>query len=104
MSTADRASLACLRLERQAQIAAAKERIKEQGRVLKLINRHLEGGPDTVPGIAQATGLNTGEVLWYLMAMRKYGLAMEGEKQGGYFRYALSADPPSPDQEAAREA
>ncbi|MFH1035638.1 MAG: winged helix-turn-helix domain-containing protein [Pseudomonadota bacterium] len=103
MNTLDKETMARLRQEREPQIAAAKERIKEQSRVLKLIKGHLAQGPDTVPGIARATGLSPRQALWYLMAMRKYGLAVEGDKQGGYFRYALSPSQTPPDPEAARQ-
>lgn len=101
MSATDRDTLARLRGERAGQIAEVKERIREQGRAMKLIRRHLEQGPDTVPGIALATGLNPAQALWYVTAMRKYGLAIEGDKQGGYFLYALSPAKPPSDQEAA---
>ncbi len=102
MSNMDKDILARLRGERQAQVAAARERIREQGRVLRLIRRHLEKGPDTVPGIARATGLSPREALWFLTAMRKYGLASEGDKQGGYFQYALSSSEPPAGEEAAQ--
>jgi hypothetical protein len=89
MSGADKDTMARLRNERGDRVAAAKERIKEQVRALKLIKGHLAQGPDTVPGIATATGLSPAQALWYVTAMRKYGQAAEGVKRDGYFEYAL---------------
>jgi hypothetical protein len=99
MSHADKETLARLRQERGTQVAAAKERIKEQSRALKSIRGHLAQGPDTIPGIAQATGLSPRDALWYVTAMRKYGLAVEGDKRTGYFLYALPPSESPADQE-----
>ncbi len=99
MSVTDKEIMQRLRQERAAQVAAAKERIKRQAADLKLIRQHLGSGPATVPQIAGATGLNPAQVLWYLAAMRKYGQASEGDKQAGYFTYALAADTPAADGE-----
>lgn len=98
MSDLDKETMARLRAERKPLIEAAKRRVKEQVRVFRLIRQHLEKGPDTVPGLAQSTGLEPGQVLWHLTAMRKYGLAQEGDKQGGYFLYALAQTEPGPER------
>ena len=39
--------------------------------------------------MAQATGIEPGDVLWTLTAMRKYGQAVEDGVEGDYPRYAL---------------
>ncbi len=83
-------SLKELRQERSQWVEAARSRIKQTNQDLKLIKEQLAAGPRTVPQIAQATGLETHQVLWYVTAMRKYGLAVEGQKEGDYFQYALA--------------
>lgn len=53
------------------------------------IKKILKDGPMTVPQVAQATGIEPGDVLWTLTAMRKYGQAVEDGVDGDYPRYAL---------------
>ena len=79
-----------LREERSHSIKAAKARVKEQSRLIKKIKEELSGGGKTVPDVAAATEISPADVLWYLMALKKYGLISEGEKEGGYFRYHLA--------------
>ena len=43
--------------------------------------------PRTVPEVAQATGIPTEKVLWFLAAMRKYGLVVEAGMCGDYPLY-----------------
>ena len=76
-----------LRQERNHYIAAAKSRVKEQSKLIKKIRKELKNGGRTVPEIATATEISTADVLWYLMALKKYGLIIEGEKEDGYFKY-----------------
>ena len=83
-------SLKELRQERSQWVEAARGRIKQTNRDLKLIKEQLAQGPRTVPQLAQATGLEAHQVLWYVTAMRKYGQAVEGDKEGDYFQYALA--------------
>jgi len=78
-----------LKTARQAQIAAATGRMKEQRRAIKVIKERLAGGELTVPEIAAATGLPVSEVLWYVATLKKYGEILEGAKDGSYYRYRL---------------
>ncbi len=57
--------------------------------VRKKIFESLAGAPRTVPEIAEETGLPGHEVLWHLMAMKKYGKLVEGQQRGDYYEYAL---------------
>lgn len=79
-----------LRESRQAQVKAATAKVKEQRRTIRLIKEQLKNGPGTVPEIATATGMNTDEVLWYVVSMKKYGTILEADKDGAYFRYQLA--------------
>ena len=64
-------------------------RVQSNNRVRKRIVEALGQGPQTVPEIAESTGLPGHEVLWHLMAMKKYGKLAEGQQRGDYYEYAL---------------
>jgi predicted Rossmann fold nucleotide-binding protein DprA/Smf involved in DNA uptake len=65
------------------------ELTRRQATIRKQLTRALQDGPRTVPEIAAASGFTTHEVLWHLMAMKKYGEIVEGEERDGYFEYGL---------------
>jgi len=52
----------------------------------------LRAGPLTVPQIAEAIGAPTHEVVFWVMAMRRYGWVAEikGSDADGYFQYAAT--------------
>jgi predicted transcriptional regulator len=64
----------------------------EQRRLLKRLRQALADGPRTVPEVAAETGVDSGEVLWHLMALKKYGELVEGEERDCYFEYSLKED------------
>ncbi len=76
-----------LRKERKEMIAAAAAKVKAQNKAVRAIMEQLREGPRTVPEIADASGIPTDQVLWYLASLKKYGKVLEGEKDGSYFRY-----------------
>ena len=78
-----------LRSHRKEWITNASKIVKEQKKILKSIKEYLENKPATVPEIANATGISMDKILWYLATLKKYGDIIEGEKDGGYFRYIL---------------
>jgi hypothetical protein len=65
------------------------ERSRRQAHTRRSLTTALQGGPKTVPEIAEITGLPTHEVLWYLMGWKKYGQIIEGNERDGYYEYAL---------------
>ena len=79
-----------LREDRKEWITKASTMVKEQKKKRKAIKEHLENQPATVPEISKATGIPSDRVLWYLATLKKYGNIIEGEKDGGYFRYVLT--------------
>ena len=85
-----KAAMKKLRADRKEWIVKASGRVKVQKKALKAIKGHLGKGAATVPEVAVATEMPADEVLWYMAAMKKYGQIVEAEKDGGYFRYALS--------------
>jgi len=80
-----------LRKNRQKQIARAYQRSRGHMDVIKRIGVELGGGPQTVPELSEATGMPTPDVLWHLMAMKRYGMVNEHAKDSDYFRYVLAA-------------
>jgi len=84
-----KAGLKQLREIRKEAIAASTARLKEQKQIIKAIRAQLQQ-PKTVPEIAEATGIPSHKVLWYVSALKKYGEVKEAEKDGGYFRYCSS--------------
>ncbi|MEW6568157.1 MAG: winged helix-turn-helix domain-containing protein [Chloroflexota bacterium] len=76
-----------LREERKETVDRAKALLKEQQEKRKGIREALQGEPRTVPEVAASTGLPSDDVLWHMMAMKKYGLIEEVELDEGYYRY-----------------
>ncbi len=64
-----------------------KAMIKEQRDTTRALEKALKAGPRTVPQLAAETGLPAPKVLWYLMALRKYGKVAEAGRSGDYYLY-----------------
>jgi hypothetical protein len=62
---------------------------KEQREAEKVIREALKAGPLTVPEISDATALPSRKVVWFVMAMKRYGKVSEAGQAGDYYRYAL---------------
>jgi predicted transcriptional regulator len=86
----DRESLKALRDVRKTSIDKARKMIKDQNRVIKSIKELIKTEGKTVPEIAQTSQISTSQALWYIMALKKYGLVVEGAKDGNYFKYQLA--------------
>ena len=67
-----------------------RERLRQQRADRKSIVKALAEGPQTVAQVADATGLPKHEVLWYLMALKKYGEVVEAEEQLDCYSYGLA--------------
>ncbi len=65
---------------------------REQKQLVKRLKEALRSGPQTVPEVAAETGLGTAEVLWHLMALKKFGHVNEVRERDGYFEYALEEE------------
>lgn len=79
-----------LRQERKSFIDQARNLIKDQSSIFKKIKEELNGNGKTVPEIASVTGFSSSQVLWFVMALKKYGQVIEGVKDGDYFKYQLA--------------
>lgn len=94
----DKEKLKALREERKDILERNKKRLKTQNQEINLIKKELKTGPMTVPALSAATGLTGDKVLWYVMAMKKYGEIQEGELSDGYFNYILVAKTPAKEE------
>lgn len=72
-----------------AQYRDDREVIREEPVMRPRILAALAAGPLTVPEIAGAVGAPSHEVVFWVMAMRRYGWLAEikGSDADGYFRY-----------------
>lgn len=68
------------------------EVIKEEMVVRDKIEKILMGGPKTVPEVATELKEPTYQVMYWMMAMRKYGQIIETEEitDDGYYKYKLA--------------
>lgn len=66
---------------------AKKAMAKEQRDTIKAILDALKSGPRTVPEITRETKIPGEKVLWYIMALKRFGKVAEDGQAGDYFRY-----------------
>ncbi len=68
-----------------------REIIREEMAMRRKIVEILKDGPKTVSEVAEALGKPTPEVMFWMMAMRKYALIEETEEvtEDGYYKYRL---------------
>lgn len=76
-----------LREQHADSVARTQALYKEQRRIQQDICGVIRDTPKTVPDIAAALNLSTHEILWHLMAMKKYGITMETGMCGDYPLY-----------------
>ena len=72
-------------------VAKTQAHLKQQNSVRKLLKKALKEGAKTIPEITEIVGLPSDEVLWHIVAMKKYDLVAEVGKDGEYYKYALPA-------------
>ncbi len=76
-----------LREEHKEGVEWAKAALKKQKELRRQMCAPMREGPKTVPELAVASGLPADEVLWHLMAMKKYDLVEEVGMCGDYYLY-----------------
>lgn len=76
-----------LRSEHEESVKRTQALLKEQKAIQRQICQSTSDAPKTVPEIAEATGLPTHEVLWYVAALKKYDLIHETGMCGEYYLY-----------------
>jgi predicted Rossmann fold nucleotide-binding protein DprA/Smf involved in DNA uptake len=81
-----------LREEHKDAVARAQVRLKEQKAIRRQICQAMGDAARTVPEVAEATGLPADQVLWHIIAMKKYDLAVERGMCGEYYQYQLAEE------------
>jgi predicted transcriptional regulator len=76
-----------LRTQHAASVTRTQALYKEQRRIQQEICGCIRENPKTVPDIGAALNLPTHEILWHLMAMKKYGIVVENGMCGDYPLY-----------------
>jgi predicted Rossmann fold nucleotide-binding protein DprA/Smf involved in DNA uptake len=79
-----------LREQHDEGVKATQALLKEMNSVRKLLRQAMKTEPRTVPEMAAETGLPANEVLWHVIAMKKYGQVAETGLDGYYYRYTLA--------------
>ncbi len=87
-------TLVRLREERKETVTRAQALLKEQQVKRKAIRNAMKDGPKTVPEVADLTGFSSHDVMWHMMAMRKFDLIEELDMDGEYYRYQLKQEKP----------
>ncbi len=81
-----------LREKHQDTVARAQARLKEQKAIRRQICQAMRGAPKTVPEVAETAGLPADQVLWHIIALKKYDLAVETGMCGEYYLYQLAEE------------
>ena len=73
-------------------VQRTQERLKNQKKIYREINKVIKAEAKTVPEIAEAVGLETHVVLWNLTVLKKYGSVSEAGMSGEYFLYTIAEE------------
>jgi DNA-directed RNA polymerase specialized sigma subunit len=76
-----------LRAKHAASVGRTQTLLKEQKKMQQDLLAALKGKPKTIPELAEATGLPSERVLWFMAALRKYGVVAENGMSGDYPLY-----------------
>lgn len=76
-----------LRTKHAASVERAQALLKEQKRMQQELCALVREKPRTVPEMAAATGLPAHKVLWFVAALKKYGIVVEAGMCGDYPLY-----------------
>ena len=76
-----------LRAEHHETVAQVQALLKEQKDIRRQIAQAMGNEPKTVTEIAAASGLPADQVLWHVVALKKYNLVVETGLSGEYYLY-----------------
>jgi predicted Rossmann fold nucleotide-binding protein DprA/Smf involved in DNA uptake len=76
-----------LRDEHHETVAQVQALLKEQKDIRRQLAQAMGDEPKTVPEIADASGLPAEQVLWHIIAMKKYDLVIEAGQSDDYYLY-----------------
>jgi hypothetical protein len=68
---------------------AKKAYLKSDREARKALREALRYGPKTIPELTHQLSLPGEKVMWYVMALKRYGEVVETGWAGEYLRYAL---------------
>lgn len=86
------ATLKRLREEHAETVERTQAVLKEHQAIRKQIKEAMGEDSKTVPEVAEATKLPSTQVLWHMMAMKKYDLIVEVDMEGEYYQYQLAQE------------
>ncbi len=78
-----------LRRERKSSITRTAAMVKTRKKELQALRKQMGAESATAPEIAEATGMDVAQVIWYLATLKQYGDVVEEEKKGCYFTYRM---------------
>jgi predicted transcriptional regulator len=76
-----------LRAEHAASVGRTQALLREQKKMQQELLAALKEKPKTIPELAADTGLPSERVLWFMAALRKYGVVVENGMSGDYPLY-----------------
>ena len=79
-----------LREEHKETVTRTQALLKEQKAVRREICKHIRQESKAIPELAELSGIPANEVLWHIMAMKKYGLIEETGMCGEYYLYQMT--------------
>jgi len=81
-----------LREEYKDYVSRTRELLKENKKIHGDICKAIREEPKTVPEVATIVGLPAHEVLWHIIAMKKYDIVEETGKCGEYYLYQRAGE------------
>ncbi len=99
VSTLSKEVMKALRAERKEWVESASAKVREHKKARKAVMDRLSQSNATVPEIATAIGLRPDTTLWLIASMKKFGEIVEADKDGGFYRYAMTDDGPQARQD-----
>lgn len=79
-----------LREEHKETVTRTQALLREQKAIRRQICKHMREEPKAVPELAEISGLPADQVLWQVMAMKKFGLVDEKGMCGEYYLYQMA--------------
>ncbi len=76
-----------LREEHRDTVTQVQALLKEQKDIRRQIAQAMGDEPKTVPEIAAVSGLPAEQILWHIIAMKKYNLVVETGQSDDYYLY-----------------
>jgi predicted Rossmann fold nucleotide-binding protein DprA/Smf involved in DNA uptake len=86
------AMLKRLREAHQETVQRTQSLLKEQQAIRRAICQTMRDTPKTVLEVAQVTDLPAHEVLWHIIAMKKYNRVVEAGMSGEYYLYQVAKE------------